>query len=55
VQATDIVGNEFVASEEILIWETVGEPVTNLQNNTYEDTAEPVIDTSLRPKQKGAL
>jgi poly(beta-D-mannuronate) lyase len=55
VQATDIYENEFVDSEEILVWETVGEPVTNLRNNIYEDTADPVIDTSLRPKQKGAL
>jgi poly(beta-D-mannuronate) lyase len=54
VQATDIIDNEFNASEPIKVWETVGEPVTNLQNNKFIDTAEPVIDTSLRPKQKEA-
>jgi poly(beta-D-mannuronate) lyase len=54
VQATDIYNNEFVGSEGILVWETVGEPVTNLRNNKFEKTAEPIIDTSLRPKQKGA-
>ena len=53
VQAVDIFDNRFVDSEAIKVWETVGEPVTKLHNNTYENTAEPVIDTSLRPKQKG--
>ncbi len=50
VQATDIADIEFENSKAILVWETVGEPVTSIRNNNYEGTEEPVIDTSLRPK-----
>ena len=50
VQATKIVGNRFVDSKPVLVWETVGEPVTVFRNNEFKDTPAPVIDTSLRPK-----
>ena len=50
VQATDIYDNTFVDSQAILVWETVGEPVTSIRDNKYEATGAPVIDTSLRPK-----
>ncbi len=50
VQATDIADTRFEDSRAILVWETVGEPVTSIRNNTYEGTEIPVIDTSLRPK-----
>ena len=50
VQATDIVDNRFVDSKPILVWETVGEPVTTMRDNRFKGTEEPVIDTSLRPK-----
>ena len=50
VQATDIVDNTFVDSKPILVWETVGEPVTSIRDNVFEGTGEPVIDTTLRPK-----
>jgi poly(beta-D-mannuronate) lyase len=49
VQATDIHDNEFVDSRPIRIAETVGEPVTKLSSNRFDGTAEPIIDTSLRP------
>ena len=49
VQATDIRDSEFVKSSPILIVETVGEPVTTLSGNRFVGTAEPAIDTSLRP------
>ncbi|MBT8066523.1 MAG: polysaccharide lyase 6 family protein [Gammaproteobacteria bacterium] len=49
VQATDIHNNEFVDSSPIRIAETVGEPVTRLSDNRLDGTAEPIIDTSLRP------
>ncbi|MBT8082802.1 MAG: polysaccharide lyase 6 family protein [Gammaproteobacteria bacterium] len=50
VQATDIDDNTFVDSEAILVWETVGEPVTSIRDNVFKGTEELVIDTSLRPK-----
>jgi poly(beta-D-mannuronate) lyase len=50
VQATDIADNTFVDSKAILVWETVGEPVTSIRDNIFKGTEEPVIDTSLRPK-----
>ena len=49
VQAADIHDSEFVKSSPILIVETVGEPVTKLSGNRFDGTAEPTIDTSLRP------
>jgi poly(beta-D-mannuronate) lyase len=50
VQATDIFNNRFVNSKPVLVWETVGEPVTVFRNNEFKGTAAPIIDTSLRPK-----
>lgn len=50
VQATDIVDNRFVDSKPVLVWETVGEPVTTMRDNKFKGTEEPAIDTSLRPK-----
>ncbi|MGB5256764.1 MAG: polysaccharide lyase 6 family protein [Woeseiaceae bacterium] len=49
VQATDIHNNAFVESSPVRIAETVGEPVTKLSENRFDGTAEPIIDTSLRP------
>ncbi len=52
VQATDILDNRFVDSKPVLVWETVGEPVTVFRDNQFKGTPAPVIDTSLRPKTK---
>jgi poly(beta-D-mannuronate) lyase len=43
VQATDIHDNAFADSRPIRVMETVGEPVTRLSGNTFEETAEPEI------------
>jgi poly(beta-D-mannuronate) lyase len=43
VQATDIHDNVFVDSRPIRVTETVGEPVTRLSGNTFNETAEPEI------------
>jgi poly(beta-D-mannuronate) lyase len=43
VQATDIHDNVFVDSWPIRVTETVGEPVTRLSGNTFDETAEPEI------------
>lgn len=46
VQATDIHDNVFIDSQPIHVTQTVGEPVTRLADNTYRETAEPIIDGS---------
>jgi poly(beta-D-mannuronate) lyase len=43
VQATDIHDNVFVVSRPIRVTETVGEPVTRLSGNMFDETAEPEI------------
>ena len=43
VQATDIHDNRFVDSRPIRITETVGEPVTRIGENSFENTPDPVI------------
>ena len=43
VQVVNIVGNEFTGSKPILITETVGEPVTTLEDNRFEETPEPNV------------
>ena len=43
VQATDIVDNVFADSEPVRVIHTVGDPVTRLGRNRFEETPEPII------------
>ena len=48
VQATDMFGNAFAGSQPIRVTHTVGEPVTRLGDNRFDDTPEPIIREFVR-------
>ena len=48
VQATDIFDNVFADSQPIRVMHTVGEPVTRLGDNRFEETPEPLIQELVR-------
>ena len=48
VQATDIFDNVFADSQPVRVIHTVGDPVTRLGDNRFEDTPEPMIHEFVR-------
>ena len=48
VQATDIVDNVFADSQPVRVIHTVGDPVTRLGGNRFEETPEPIIHEFVR-------
>ena len=48
VQATDIVDNVFADSQPVRVIHTVGDPVTRLGGNRFEETPEPIIHQFVR-------
>ena len=44
-QVVNIDQNEFTGSKSILITETVGEPVTRIGENSFEETPEPQVES----------
>lgn len=49
VQATDIFDNAFVDSQPVRVIHTVGDPVTRLGGNRFEETPAPIIREFVRP------
>ena len=49
VQATDIFDNVFADSQPVRVIHTVGDPVTRLGGNRFEETPEPIIQEFVRP------
>ena len=49
VQATDIFDNVFANSRPVRVIHTVGDPVTRLGGNRFEETPEPIIHEFIRP------
>ena len=48
VQATDIYDNVFAGSQPVRVVHTVGDPVTRLGDNRFEETPEPIIHDFVR-------
>ena len=48
VQATDIYDNVFADSQPVRVIHTVGDPVTRLGDNRFEDTPEPIVHEFVR-------
>jgi len=48
VQATDIFNNSFIDSQPVRVIHTVGDPVTRMGDNRFEETPEPVIREFVR-------
>ena len=48
VQATDIFDNVFADSQPVRVIHTVGDPVTRLGGNRFEETPEPIIQEFVR-------
>ena len=48
VQATDIFDNVFAGSQPVRVTHTVGDPVTRIGDNRFEETPEPIIHEFVR-------